>query len=370
MSFVKDNEKYERWLRKHCRVVEADLEKKHERMRESAFVFLRATFFRWAKRVEGICADLAKTPPVLSVGDLHLENFGTWRDAEGRLVWGVNDFDEAAVIPYAFDLVRLATSARLAANLPIGNRAIARALIDGYSDGFERPRPTLLDEQERWMRPYVAVTDHGRDKFWHEIDHLPDATPPDATPPDAVKKAVESAGLPEGAVDIRYAPRVAGGGSLGRPRYVAIAEWNGGRIFREAKALVPSAWNWAHNNSSTHSHFLDLANGRHRSPDPFLRVHEGSGVQERFIVRRMAADARKINLDDDADAVNSARMITAMGFDLGAIHAADERGRHAIHRDLDKSRRGDDWLYEAARDVADAVNADYDEWRRDGRIKP
>jgi uncharacterized protein (DUF2252 family) len=127
MSFVKDNEKYERWLRKQCRVVEADLKKKHERMRESAFVFLRATFFRWAKRVEGICTDLAKTPPVLSVGDLHLENFGTWRDAEGRLVWGVNDFDEAAVIPYAFDLVRLATSARLAANLPIGNRAIARA---------------------------------------------------------------------------------------------------------------------------------------------------------------------------------------------------------------------------------------------------
>ena len=320
MSFVKDNEKYERWLRKHCRVVEVDLGKKHERMRESAFVFLRATFFRWAKRVEGICADLAKTPPVLSVGDLHLENFGTWRDAEGRLVWGVNDFDEAAVIPYAFDLVRLATSARLAANLPIGNRAIARALIDGYSDGFERPRPTLLDEQERWMRPYVAVTDHGRDKFWHEIDHLPDATPP-----DAVKKAVESAGFPEGAGDIRYA---------------------------------------------THSHFLDLANGRHRSPDPFLRVHEGSGVQERFIVRRMAADARKINLRDDADAVNSARMVTAMGFDLGAIHAADERGRHAIRRDLDKARRGDDWLYEAARDVADAVNADYDEWHRDGRIKP
>jgi len=84
----------------------------------------------------------------------------------------------------------------------------------------------------------------------------------------------------------------------------------------------------------------------------------------------MAADARKINLRDDADAVNSARMVTAMGFDLGAIHAADERGRHAIRRDLDKARRGDDWLYEAARDVADAVNADYDEWRRDGRIKP
>ena len=31
----------------------------------------------------------------LSVGDLHVENFGTWRDSEGRLIWGINDFDEA-----------------------------------------------------------------------------------------------------------------------------------------------------------------------------------------------------------------------------------------------------------------------------------
>ena len=359
MSFVSDNDKFEAWLRKqlqrqHCSVVEPDLTKKHERMRESAFIFLRATYFRWAKRIESICPDLAKTPPVLSVGDLHLENFGTWRDAEGRLVWGVNDFDEAAVIPYALDLVRLATSARLAANLPIGSRAIARALIDGYSDGLERPRPTLLDEQERWMRPYVVVTDHGRDKFWHDIEHMPDAE----SLQDTAKEALLSAGLPEGAKVKRYAKRVAGGGSLGRPRFVAIAEWNGGRIFREAKALVPSAWNWAHDDASTPSQFLDLANGPHRSPDPFLRV------QDNFIVRRMAADARKLNLHDDANAVNSARMITAMGFDLGAIHAADSKARDKIRHDLDKARRGDEWLYDAARDAAEAVKADYEEWRQ------
>ena len=51
---------------------------------------------------------------MLAVGDMHVENFGTWRDAEGRLVWGVNDFDEAAKMPYTIDLVRLAASAMLA----------------------------------------------------------------------------------------------------------------------------------------------------------------------------------------------------------------------------------------------------------------
>ena len=35
--------------------------------------------------------------------------YGTWRDTEGRLVWGINDFDEAYPSPYTNDLVRLAS---------------------------------------------------------------------------------------------------------------------------------------------------------------------------------------------------------------------------------------------------------------------
>jgi len=91
-----------------------------------------------------------------------------------------------------------------------------------------------------------------------------------------------------------------------------------------------------------------------------LRVHD------KFIVRRMAADSRKLDLRDDANGVNSARTVTAMGFDLGAIHAADPKARDQILHDLDKARRGDDWLYDAARDAAAAVEADYREWCRNG----
>ena len=39
------------------------------------------------------------------VGDLHVENYGTWRDAEGRLVCGNNDFDETCPLPYTNDVV-------------------------------------------------------------------------------------------------------------------------------------------------------------------------------------------------------------------------------------------------------------------------
>ena len=51
---------------------------------------------------------------MLAVGDLHVENFGTWRNVEGRPVWGINDFDEACEQAWISDLVRLATSAMLA----------------------------------------------------------------------------------------------------------------------------------------------------------------------------------------------------------------------------------------------------------------
>ncbi|MFG3493633.1 DUF2252 domain-containing protein [Streptomyces sp. NPDC047928] len=46
-------------------------------------------------------------------GDLHAENFGTYMDANGRLVFNVNDFDEAYVGPFTWDLKRLAASLAL-----------------------------------------------------------------------------------------------------------------------------------------------------------------------------------------------------------------------------------------------------------------
>src|SRR4029077_21024276 len=106
---------YESWLRERCSIVTSDLRLKHRRLIESPFVFLRGTFYRWMQLWPRVCVELARAPCVLAIGDLHIENFGTWRDVEGRLVWGVNDVDEAYELPYTLDLVRLATSALLAA---------------------------------------------------------------------------------------------------------------------------------------------------------------------------------------------------------------------------------------------------------------
>ena len=240
MSLRTDNSAYEAWLRTQCQVVEADLEYKHQRMRKNPFTFLRATYFRWAKKIEKLCPDLKGAPAVLSVGDTHTENFGTWRDADGRWIWGMNDFDEAAVIPYPFDLVRLAASALLAPGPAVDSRDAANAIAVGYRKGLDLPGPMLLDEGAAWLRPLVIGADKDRDKFWTEIQGYPAASPPSAV------QAGLRRSLPPDAVVERFASRRKGGGGLGRPRFVAIATWRGGNIVREAKAIVASAWDWVH----------------------------------------------------------------------------------------------------------------------------
>ena len=83
---------YDGWAQRQIPFVAQDLRLKHRLMAEAAFPFLRATFYRWIGVWREACPELASAPRLLAVGDLHVENFGTWRDLEGRLVWGINLF--------------------------------------------------------------------------------------------------------------------------------------------------------------------------------------------------------------------------------------------------------------------------------------
>jgi hypothetical protein len=256
-------------------------------------------------------------------------------------------------MPYPLDLVRLATSAVLAPDRLLSPREAASAILAGYRKGLDNPRPTLLDEQEIWMRPFVACTDDDRSKFWKEVGKYPTAKPP-----KKVASGLEES-LPGGARVLRFCTCVKGGGSLGRPRYVAVAEWCGGQIVREAKALVPSAWDWARLRATDRSLFVKLATGRFRSPDPFLHT------DSRFIFRRIAADSRKADLGDKAGAHLGRDLMSAMGFDLAAIHAADRDSAKAIAKDL--QRRPADWLKAAAESAAAAVQREYEAWCAGGK---
>jgi uncharacterized protein (DUF2252 family) len=347
MSFVEQNTAYENWMRTACDVVEEDLERKHDRMSKNAFKFLRATFFRWAHAVQATAPEIMGLPAPLAVGDVHVENFGTWRDAETRLVWGVNDHDDAAEIPYASDILRLAVSVRLA-DFSVGSRDAAQAIFEGYTEGLHDPGPTLLDQKEMWIRDYVTVTDEQRNSFWEEIDGYPEASPS----PDATSALLAS--MPAGAELERFARASKGGGSLGRPRFVAVARWRGGRIAREAKALLSSGWDWAAGNAGRASRLNDAVNVATSAPDPFLHTDRG------FIVRRIAADTRKVERNSEFDRKLDAKLLRAMGSEIGSIHASTSQLKQAVLDDLEG--KDPDWLYEAAKATASAVEADFAEW--------
>ena len=343
---------YEDWLRAQLAgdVVKKDLERKHEKMRESPFGFLRATYWRWAETVLEVCPDLADAPAVLAVGDIHLENFGTWRDAEGRLVWGVNDFDEAAEMPYVLDLIRLATSA-LVAGTSHGTtpETICSAILKGYRDGLKAPQPAVLERDRPWLRELVVVSDKKRAKFWKKIEELETARVP-----PRYRKALAAA-MPESTLALKKtARRIAGAGSLGRPRWVGIADWRGGPVVREAKALVLSAWVREHGKGKGKIRCAEIANGHHRATDPWHRITGNIAVS------RLSPNNRKIEADDDLAHLLSPDMLRAMGSDLAAVHLGTADNGTAIARDLSRRKRA--WLKTDAAKMAKAVAADHASW--------
>ena len=121
-----------------------------------------------------------------------MENFGTWRDAEGRLIWGVNDFDEAHPMSYANDLVRLAVSAHLASeagSLPLKQRDICDSILEGYREGLRTGGlPFVLGEQNEWLRQIAESKLRDPVHFWAKMDALPTVK---ETPPISAIDAIE-----------------------------------------------------------------------------------------------------------------------------------------------------------------------------------
>jgi hypothetical protein len=351
-SITASVKRYEVWLADQLghQLVRDDFDRKHRKMEESDFLFLRATCFRWTETAHELCPELLATPPVVSVGDAHLGNFGLWRDAEGRLVWGVNDFDEAAETPYAFDLVRLSASALLGRgrDRSISTDEICAAILGGYVEGLRAPAPFVLERRHLWLRDLLAATDEGRERFWATLEQLPRALPPRAY------RDVLAAAMPDRDLAMVTARRRAGVGSLGRPRWVGLADWQGGPVARQAKPLLPSVWSLIPGGDRK-PRFSEIAFSKFRVPDPWLRLKKG------IIVRRVAPNSRKLDFPALSDLALMRRVLTAMGAELANLHAARRSRARAIAADL--SGRRPSWLRDAACKVAEATRQDRVAWR-------
>ncbi|WP_250001442.1 DUF2252 domain-containing protein [Actinoplanes sp. M2I2] len=95
----------------------AAFRRKFRKMAASPFAFYRGSASLFYADLTQAYADASfldeRTSRVWIHGDLHAENFGTYMNSSGQLVFNVNDFDEAYVGPFSWDLKRFSASLAL-----------------------------------------------------------------------------------------------------------------------------------------------------------------------------------------------------------------------------------------------------------------
>jgi hypothetical protein len=368
-SIAESTRAYEAWMRKRTDVSERLLKKKHKKMASGAFPFLRATFYRWVEQWPDVCPQLARRDQdvLLSVGDLHVENFGVWLDSRNRQVWGVNDFDDACELPFTSDLVRLAVSVLLAAEAADVNASASRVcalLLEGYRSGLRAEgRPILVfDGRHPALAKLTKGSEEDPKAFWK------DKLQPDENPP------IDAGDLPRGLEDMFRASfrrgatltfreqRSPGGlGSLGRRRFTAIERPKGGvRQAREAKALVPSALYWSTGQNRMPSQTATLLQHAIRIPDPHFQVHDA------WLVRQLAPDVAKIEMpknDRDKRLALAPALLRIMGQETANIHLGS-RSRNVLEKLLNGLDEDDSWFPTATERMTASTRRDHAKWAK------
>jgi len=107
---------------------------KFRKMAAGPFAFYRGSaclFYADMGREEDRWAD-ERTSRVWIQGDLHAENFGTYMDGDGVFVFDVNDFDEAYLGHFTWDIKRMVASVALLAWMKAISDADIARLIETY----------------------------------------------------------------------------------------------------------------------------------------------------------------------------------------------------------------------------------------------
>lgn len=358
-DFLEVTRSYEAWRFGRIPVVAPDLERKHELLGSSPFVFLRGTYYRFLQAFPTALPEVFDAPRAVAVGDLHIENFGTWRDRDGRLAWGVNDLDEIDVLPYTVDLVRLATSVLLAIaedHLALHPAAACQAIIDGWQEQVHGDvEPFVLGERHAHLAQLAAAAFTAPDQWARRLAGL--APYPHSLPAEARRLLDEVAPWPDWRPELRA--RTAGVGSLGSRRAVVLGELSGGLVVRELKQIPGPGSEWLdldHDRETGLPRLVSAARGV--AADPWRCQDAG------WVARRLAPDATRIELTTLKHAHDHVPLLRCMGGEAANIHLTPAPGAspgNALRKDA--KRRPGDWLHEAAHAMAVVTGRDHARWR-------
>lgn len=238
---------------------------KYAAMRQSAFSFLRGTCHLFYARLPAH-ALLRTAPAAWSCGDLHLENFGSYKGENRLAYFDINDFDEAALAPLTWDVLRFLSSVLVGAQemalSPTDARSLCAAFLDAYGDTLAsgkstwieratamgllrelfdnvmmRSRPdflasrTIVTGQKRRIRidgrKALAATPQERERVVQLLDQF-----------------ARTQANPKFYKPLDVARRIAGTGSLGLERYIILVRGKGGpdaNYLLDLKVALPSS---------------------------------------------------------------------------------------------------------------------------------
>ena len=128
------------------------LKMKYDAMRSSPFVFLRGTCHLFYDRLpkDGI---LKSAPLTWCCGDLHLENFGSYKGDNRLVYFDINDFDEAALAPCTWEISRIMTSILVGAKSYGISSQHAKSLLTTFIDSYTAE---IIAGKARWVERETA----------------------------------------------------------------------------------------------------------------------------------------------------------------------------------------------------------------------
>lgn len=241
------------------------LQLKYQRMRSDPFAFFRGTCHLFYDRLP-ISGVFKNAPLVWSCGDLHLENFGSFKGDSRLPYFDMNDFDEGVLAPASWDLVRMLTSLRVGAQSlglkPGDAQVLCEQFLDGYGTALEQGKAYWIEAQTAHGL-IKSLLDSLRDR--QRVDFLNARTQLKGTrrilkidgkkalPATTLQRETVKAFMDEFAASqshpafykvLDVARRIAGTGSLGVDRYVILVQGKGSpdsHYLLDLKEALPSS---------------------------------------------------------------------------------------------------------------------------------
>ena len=221
---------------------------KYQKMRCSSFGFLRATCHLFYDRLP--TTGLFKSAPLTWIcGDLHLENFGSYKGNNRLAYFDLNDFDEAALAPASWEVVRMLTSLLVGAESlsikPSEASALCATFLDSYAStlaagkaywiesetaqGVIRDLLVGLADRKRvdFLKTRTVLKGKKRTLLLDGKKALPASEPQLKTVTDFMARFAKTQSQPEFFKVLDVARRIAGTGSLGVNRFVILVAGKG-----------------------------------------------------------------------------------------------------------------------------------------------